>query len=87
VSLIGEAGLGKSTLLQKTYRDLGRNFIGATTSDPRLGFTGILRLILRRAVWLCEVGPRYVYAVPPFSSHKKVFSSLRGSVSLGKLLS
>ena len=47
VLLIGEAGLGKSTLIQKTYRELGPNFIGAMTSNPRLEFTDILRLILR----------------------------------------
>ena len=47
VFLTGEAGLGKSMLLQKTYTDLGSNFIGTMTSDPRLNFTDILRLILR----------------------------------------
>ena len=47
VVLSGEAGIGKSTLLDKINADLGPNVSCIMASDPRLNFTDILRLILR----------------------------------------
>jgi len=47
VVLSGEAGIGTTTLLQKINADLAPNVHRIVTSDPRLRFTDILRLILR----------------------------------------
>lgn len=47
VLLTGEAGLGKSRLLDKIAGEFGSNITGILTFDPRLNFADILRLILR----------------------------------------
>ena len=47
VVLSGDAGIGKSTLLQKVSAEFAPNVVCIMASDPRLNFTDILRLILR----------------------------------------
>ncbi|HEX9787739.1 MAG TPA: AAA family ATPase, partial [Candidatus Binatia bacterium] len=47
VLITGEAGVGKTTLLEKIATEPSANVVYIVESDPRVNFTEILRLILR----------------------------------------
>ncbi|MGH7794192.1 MAG: AAA family ATPase [Candidatus Binatia bacterium] len=47
VLIIGEAGIGKTTLLHKIAKESAANVTCIVESDPRVNFTEVLRLILR----------------------------------------